>query len=154
MARQAKENTMEVEQTEEIKQERKREKRRAFGVPRSRLSVSKEIEGYHLRWINDEPGRLQQALDSDYSFVTPEEVGRISTDRDDQRVKEHVGVGRDDRTPMYAYLMKIPLEWYEEDKKERGYLQDKFDEAIRQGTLEASPNQYVPTGGIKYQTLK
>lgn len=154
MARQAKENTMEVEQTEEIKQERKREKRRAFGAPKSRLSVNKEIEGFHLRWINDEPGRIQEALNSDYSFVTPEEVGRVPVDRDDQKVKELVGVGRDDSTPLYAYLMKIPQEWYEEDKIERGSLQDKFDEAIRQGALEKSPNQYVPAGGIKYQTLK
>jgi hypothetical protein len=144
--------TTKAEVKEEVKQEtRKREKRRPFGVPVSRLGVSKEIEGYHLRWINDEPGRIALAQESGYEFVTPEEVGRAD---EGTQVKEHVGTGRDDVTPMYAYLMKIPMEWYLEDKQARDLIQDQFDDAIRKGQLErrAGDGRYVPDGGISYKT--
>lgn len=137
---------------EEIKkEERTRAKRRPFGVPTSRLGVYKEIEGFHLRWVNDEPGRLSLAQESGYEFVAPEEVGRSD---EGTQVKELVGVSRDEVTPMYAYLMKIPMEWYLEDKQARDLIQDKFDDAIRQGQLErqAGDGRYVPDGGISYKT--
>ena len=138
---------------EQVKEVRTREKRRNFGVPVSRLSVAKEPEGFHLRWINDEVGRLALAQESGYQFVEPAEVGRAPTE--DNKVKEFTGSAqRDGVTPMFTYLMKIPLEWYLEDKQVRDGLQDKFDDAIRNGTLERSPGQYVPSGGIKYTTNK
>lgn len=134
------------------KEVRNLEKRRPFGVPVGRLGISREIEGFHLRWINDEPGRIAMAQESGYSFVGPDEVGRTSTEED--KVKELVGVQRDEKTPLYAYLMKIPMEWYLEDKELRDQVQDKFDDAIRKGSLEkqAGENRYVPDGGITYKT--
>lgn len=146
---------MAVDKSVEVKETRKREKRRPFGVPVSRLGVSQEIEGFHLRWVNDEPGRLHMAQESGYSFVEPSEVGRESQEGD-TRVKELVGVQRNDKDPMHAYLMKIPTEWYLEDQDQRNSAQDKFDDAIRKGTLEAHPgdNRYVPEGGISYKTNK
>lgn len=146
---------MAVDKSVEVKESRKREKRRPFGVPVSRLGVSQDIEGFHLRWVNDEPGRLHAAQESGYSFVEPEEVGRESKDGD-SRVKELVGVQRNEKDPMYAYLMKIPMEWYLEDQEHRNTAQDKFDEAIRKGMLDAHPgdNRYIPEGGISYKTTK
>jgi hypothetical protein len=127
---------------------RKQEKRRPFGVPVSRLSVSQEIEGYHLRWINDEPGRIALAQESGYSFVEPHEVGRTGEDK----VKELSGVQRDERTPMYMYLMKIPMEFYLEDRNVLKSQQDNIDDAIRGGKLVSGENRYVPEGGISYKT--
>lgn len=136
----------------EKKTTRTREKRRPFGVPVSRLSIAYEIEGYHLRWINDEPGRIHQAQESGYEFVEPQEVGRDA--REDNRVKELVGTQRNDSDPMFAYLMKIPMEWYLEDRDAVNAQVDKVDEAIRNGTLEkrAGDGRYVPSGGISYKT--
>lgn len=149
---------MEVEKKEEVKETRLKEKRRPFGVPQSRLTIDASYldPAFHYRWINDEPGRLPLAQQASYQFVTPDEVGRVSVDRDDNRVKEIVGVARDEKTSMYAYLMKVPMEYYLEDQAARSTAQDKFDEAIRQGTLEARPGdgRYVPQGGISYKTNK
>lgn len=131
---------------------RSQEKRRPFGVPVSRLSIFKEIDGYHLRWINDEPGRLALAQESGYTFVEPSEVGRASND--DNLVKELVGTQRDNATPLYAYLMKIPMEFYLEDRNLMETKLDKVDDAIRRGTFERQngDGRYVPDGGITYKT--
>lgn len=133
---------------------RAQEKRRPFGVKTGRLAVSQEVPGFHLRWVNDEPGRLHLANESGYQFVTPEEVGRAPTD--DDKVKELVGVQRDGKNPMYAYLMKIPMEWYLADREEVGKIQDQFDDAIRSGSLErrSGDGRYIPEGGITYKTNK
>lgn len=129
--------------------QREQQRRRKFGVPQSRLDVLETIEGYHLRWINDEPGRLEIAQDSGYTFVDPSEVGKSA--REDSRVKELVGVQRDDKTPMYAYLMKIPMEFHLEDKDAMNSQLDQIDDAIRGGKLVSRDNGYVPDGGISYK---
>lgn len=133
-------------------QERQRSKRRPFGVPTSKLSVNEFIDGFHLRWINDEPGRIAQAQDSGYQFVEPNEVGRVS--KEDNKVKELVGVQRDEKTPMYAYLMKIPMEFYLEDRELMNQQLDEIDNAIRGGNLDRQrgDGRYVPEGGISYKT--
>jgi hypothetical protein len=128
-----------------------RKKRQPFGVARSKLGVNKTISGQHLRWVNDEPGRVQQALDGDYSFVTPEEVGREASP--DNKVKVLAGVQKNG-DPMYAYLMKIPEEYYLEDKEYSVKQLDAIDDAIRGGRLDKSvgDGRYVPEGGISYKT--
>jgi hypothetical protein len=136
-----------------VNEVRKSEKRRPFGVPVSRLSVSVEIEGMHLRWINDEPGRIPHAQESGYAFVSPEEVGRVSREAD-ERVRELVGTHRDQKTPMYAYLMKIPMEYYLEDRAVLNEQVDDIDDAIRKGRTDRplGSDRYVPDGGISYKT--
>src|ERR1035437_10800344 len=52
-----------------------RKSRQPFGSPRSKLSVSRLIPGYHLHWVNDLAGRIHDAEDNDYEFVNPKEVG-------------------------------------------------------------------------------
>jgi hypothetical protein len=148
-----KENSMVEKKAENtVKTERQRQKRRPFGVPVSKLSVNGLIEGYHLRWINDEPGRISNAQDSGYSFVEPSEVGRES--REDNKVKELVGVQRDEKTPMFAYLMKIPMEFYLEDRALMNEQLDEIDNAIRGGKIDrqVGDGRYVPEGGISYKT--
>jgi hypothetical protein len=122
-----------------------RNKRIPFNVPRTKLSVDVEIEGYHLRWVNDVPGRIHQAEQAGYQFVEPKEIG--STD-EGTRVSVLGGVQKNG-SPLIQYLMKIPMEWYLEDKKLASDHLDEIDRAIRGGKTDgAHANRYVPEGGI------
>jgi hypothetical protein len=118
----------------------KRESRVPFGVARTKLSVPMEIEGYHLHWVNDSAGRIQEAQRGGYTFVEPKEVG---APEDGSQVKRLVGKN-EDGSAMYAYLMKIEMEFYLEDQKLIQSEVDRFDSAIKRGTLEekAGENRY------------
>lgn len=136
-------------------------KRNVFNGTEGKLTIQHKIEGFHLHIFNDSPGRVQQAIDGGYTFVEPAEIGGVkdnvvsrNTDLGD---KVRFLVGRDDTgNALYAYLMKIKQEWYEEDQN---ILQDKnnlVDDAIRNG---ASPKDgrsqegfYAPKGGITYKS--
>jgi len=129
---------------EQQKVERSTRNRTPFGVPTSKLGIATPIEGYHLHWVNDSAGRLMQAQNGGYEFVLAADVGIEATDGD--RVKRLVG--RDeDGSALYAYLMKIRQEWYEEDQNMIQSQVDAFDAAIAGGTLENIGNSY---SDIKY----
>ena len=128
-----------------------RNKRKPFGVKTSKLAISKQQEGFHYRWVNDEPGRIGQAIEGGYQFVDPNEVAREP--REDNKTREYAGL-KADGSPMFTYLMKIPQEYYEEDQAvSQGHL-DNIDKAIRGGSLDRTPgdNRYIPKQGIKFQT--
>lgn len=129
-----------------------REKRKPFGGPRSKLQVNHPIDGYHLRWINDEPGRLQAALDGGYNFVEPTEV-KWETNHEN-KVKVLAGTQKDKITPMYTYLMKLPMEYYLEDKEAYEKTNKQIENAIKGGKLDRTPDdgRYVPREGISYKT--
>jgi hypothetical protein len=135
-------------------------KRNVFNGTEGKLTIQHTIPGFHLHIFNDAPGRIQQALDGGYVFVTPDEIGSVkdnvvsrNTDIGD---KVRFLVGRsDDNQPLYAYLMKIKQEWYEEDQN---IMQDKnnlVDDAIRSGANakdgKAFEGSYIPKEGIKYK---
>jgi hypothetical protein len=135
-----------------------RAKRASFNGTEGKLRIGKEIEGYHLHIFNDTPGRIQQALDVGYEFVTPDEVGGVAnnvvsrnTDLGD-KIRFLVGTG-DKSEPMYAYLMKIRQEFYEEDQNALQAKNDLIDEAIRGGRLTGEGHStdgfYRPKEGIK-----
>lgn len=131
----------------------KRNKRVPFGIARTKLAVDQQIEGFHLHWVNDTPGRLGQALAGDYSFVEPAEIGLEDTR--ENKVMLLVGT-QEDGSPMNAYLMKIPLEFYYDDQTAGQSPLDQIDNAIRGGQLSApgdsSEGRYVPKEGISYKT--
>ena len=131
--------------------ERVRNKRKPFGVARLKLSIDKQLEGYHYRWVNDEPGRIASAQSGDYAFAEPLEVGREETE--DGRVRELVGTNKDGSS-MYAYLMRIPLDFYLEDQQEKQAYLDDVDNAIRGGKIDSrsGDGRYVPDGGISFKT--
>ena len=52
-----------------------RKTRNVFNGTQGKLKVSHGIPGYHLHIFNDDPGRIQAALDGGYEFVSPDEVG-------------------------------------------------------------------------------
>ena len=117
-----------------------REKRVPFGVARTKLEVPMTLEGFHLHWVNDSPGRVMEAQRGGYTFVDPKEVGATDSGSQVKRL-----VGKDESgAALYAYLMKIEIGFYNEDQ---GLIQAevaKFDQAIKRGTLEqvAGDNRY------------
>ena len=136
-----------------------RKSRKAFGSAQSKLSVPYLIPGYHLHWVNDIPGRIAEAEENDYEFVTYEEVkmsARVATASGGtlgSNVSRLVGKQEDGITPLFAYLMKIRQEWYDEDQKLNQQKVDDVDAAIRGGNVEGHvgrDGRYIPKGGIKY----
>jgi hypothetical protein len=126
-----------------------RNKRRPFNAPVSKLELAKQLDGWHYRWINDEPGRIARALQGDYVFAEPDEVGFDA--RDDNRCVIHAGTHKDGSV-MYGYLMRVPMEFFLEDKATAQAHLDQIDNAIRGGSVEPIGNSYIPEGGISIKT--
>lgn len=132
--------------------------RNKFNGTEGKLAVNLLIDGYKLRVFNDTPGRIQDALDSGWEFVSPEEVSGVrdnvvsrNTDLTD-KIRYVVNPNGDD-TEKYGYLMKKRQEWFDEDQEELQAKNDLIDKAIQSGTNVApghsSEGFYVPKDGIK-----
>jgi hypothetical protein len=120
-----------------------RRERTPFSASRKRLEVrytEKDFEKqWHVHWFNDQDGRPERALDAGYEFVKPEEVRGIG-DREvhsgntDLNSKVSRVVGRaEGGQPIRAYLMKLPLDLYNEDQAKKQEANDLVDRAIRAG---------------------
>lgn len=134
-----------------------RPRRGVFNGTAQKLSVYGEIPGYHMHIFNDTPGRIEEALSAGYEFVSPSEIGGVAanvvsrnTDLGD-KVRFLVGTA-EGGGGLYAYLMKIRQEWFEEDQSEQQRVNDRVDQAIRAGQNTkagtSSEGFYVPKGGI------
>lgn len=113
-------------------------KRGGFAGTSQKLSVSKSIPGFHLHIFNDDGARIEEAISVGWEFVTPDEVGKTTphvvsrnTDLGD-KVRFLVGK-QEGGGPLYAYLMKIKEEWWQEDQGLIQARNDLIDEAIRTG---------------------
>lgn len=125
-----------------------------LGRPQARLGGEQEIPGFVLHWFNDENARLHQAEQGGYAFVRPDEVnlpaalGSDGTHSD--RVSRRVGT-TDHGHPIYAYLMKIETDLWEEDMRAAQEPVDRIDSMIRNGVNGPSvDSRYTPKSGIKY----
>lgn len=112
-----------------------------MSVPRARLSTP-DIPGFHCHWINDAAGRLAQAIQGGYQFVSksealvtaPDLAGLPLGEGTDLGDRVSLVVGRGEGgAPLRAYLMKIRQEWFNEDQKAISGRVDAIHEAIRQG---------------------
>lgn len=122
---------------------RTRRERTPFSASRKRLEVryvDKDFEKkFHAHWFNDQDGRPERALDAGYEFVTPEEVigvgnREVHSGNTDLNSKVSRVVGRaEGNIPIRAYLMKLPLELYNEDQAKKQEANDLVDRAIRAG---------------------
>mgnify|MGYP003343017742 FL=1 len=135
--------------------------RNVFNGTQAKLSVNNQIPGYHMHIFNDEPGRIQTAIDGGWEFVTPDEVGgvkdSVTSGNTDLGDKVRFLVGTSEKGDgLYAYLLKIKQEWYDEDQAEIQKRNDRVDDAIRGGVNVASGTSaegfYTPKGGISYKT--
>ena len=132
-----------------------RKRRNTFNGTEAKLSVRQQIPGYHLHVLTDAGSRIQEAMDSGYEFVRPEEVGGVSENvvsrNGDlgERIRYLVNP-RAQGTEQYGYLMKIRQEWYEEDQAELQAKNNRIDASIRNGKITGDNSAfYQPTGGIK-----
>lgn len=139
-------------------QRESRGKRASFNGTEGKLRIGNQIEGYHLHIFNDTPGRIAQALDVGYEFVSPDEVGGTAVNTVDRNTdigdKVRFLVGTTDKNePLYSYLMKIRQEFYEEDQSSLQSKNDAIDEAVRGGKLmkdgHTTDGFYKPKEGIK-----
>ncbi|CAB4240625.1 hypothetical protein UFOVP38_31 [uncultured Caudovirales phage] len=132
-----------------------RKRRNVFNGTEAKLGVRNQIPGYHLHIFTDSGSRVQEALDSGYEFVTPNEIGGVSENvvsrNGDlgERIRYLVNP-RAEGSEQYGYLMKQRQEWYEEDQAQLQEKNNRIDEAIRGGKVTGENSGfYVPKGGIK-----
>lgn len=138
-----------------------------MSAPMAKLTTP-DIPGYHLHWINDYPGRINQAIRAGYQFVEQEEVHvnsrDIAGDRSefggtDLGTRVSIVVGTDDKgKELRGYLMKIRSEWYTQDQS---VIQDRIDglySAMREGKQNTGgsdgSNRYVKTANFQTQLRK
>lgn len=103
-----------------------------------------EIPGYHIRWVNDEPGRIQMFLNNDYEHVTLDDVQKHSLQvghgaiGSNEALGNYVSsvVGRNDNgSEKRAYLMKIKEEWYSDDQKAKMKAIDDTEKQYKEGNV-------------------
>jgi len=133
--------------------------RNVFNGTQAKLTVNHQIPGYKLHIFNDEPGRIQTAIDGGWEFVTPDEVGgvkdSVTSGNTDLGDKVRFLVGASEKGDgLYAYLLKIKQEWWEEDQNAMQQRNDRVDDAIRGGVNvkdgTSAEGFYTPREGIKY----
>ena len=125
-------------------------KRFHFDTAQAKLAVYNKEEGFHYHWINDTGGRLDLALDSGYEFVKKDAVDLApgvtprNSDLGD-RVSQIVGK-KEDGSPLRAYLMRTPDEYYKESREQLNSQVDATDAAIRKGKASGreDSNFYTP----------
>ncbi len=126
-----------------------RRERKPLGVPRQRLYAEVPL-GMTGRWVNDDPGRIEQALDGDYQFISSDK--EVVMNREGCRT-EIVGVGRSGGAQI-GYLMAIPTVLYEEDKAAKMSQINNHEDSIKRGPIQQAADKeqggfYSPGEGIK-----
>ncbi len=127
--------------------------RGVFNGTNKKLDVLSEIPGYQLRWFNDMPGRADRAQTGGWEFVTAGEVAQSDSNKVVERnsdvgnkVRAIVGT-TEQNEPLYAYLMKIKKEWFDEDQADgANKIRATEAEMIRNGGLNTDRigEKYLP----------
>lgn len=99
-----------------------------------KMAVYGKDSNYHYRIVNDRDGtgqRLQEFLNAGYEFVdkgVETNTGRVDQPAD-QGANKTFAVGKG----TTAYLMRIPIEFYQEDQKEKQRIVDAQEETLFNG---------------------
>lgn len=148
--------------------EAQRKVRRPLGVGRQKLSLTKEQQEYFRsrgevpRWVNDTPGRLEDASEGDsYRFVTKAElsgkgqVGQATVPGNASSRMTRVVGSNEDGSPITAYLMAKPIEDYEADMRERVDKIEAKEAEMKEGIdsygAPGLDGRYIPQAGISVQ---
>ncbi len=131
-----------------------RRRRGVFNGTQLKLTVQNQIPGYHLHIFTDAGNRIHDAEEDGYEFVSPKEIGGVSTnvvsrngDLGD-RVRFLVNP-RAEGSEQFGYLMKTREEWYQEDQANLAAKNNMIDNAIRKGKITGGDDSfYVKPGGI------
>jgi hypothetical protein len=101
------------------------------GLRRSKL-YAPQRPGFHRRWVNDLPGRVEVFMNGGWDMVSKDGKPWMSNVSQSEK--------------MMAYLMEIPDEFYNEDFAAKQEALDETDFAIYRGRLNEEPgdHRYVP----------
>jgi hypothetical protein len=123
---------------------RLRETHKPFGGFEQKLARPGR-KGYHRVWINDEPGRINQARNAGFEHVKDPATGKNEV----MVVNPSKPVGS-----QFGYFMEIPIEIWELNQKLKHARSDAIEAAIKGSkvlTAEAKDEDggafYVPGGG-------
>lgn len=123
-------------------------KRIPMSVPVQKLSVP-DIPGFHLHWMRGDEARIRQAQRAGYDFVRPEEVeinsvgiGESTAISGNSDLGDRVSVTSGDDIgfagqPGRLILMKIRLDWWNEDRKELEDRNEQVAASLRGDTFGA-----------------
>ena len=111
-----------------------------MSLPVQKLAAP-EIPGYHTHWMRGDSQRIAQALRAGYDWVSPDEIdlntfGIASGEEDSgqtdlgSRVSHFSGMD-EKGSVQRLYLMKLPLELWEQDQKALGEKQESIAAQIR-----------------------
>ncbi len=102
-----------------------RRARKPLGGMTTKLSFPDAMKNpnFEYRWMNDDKGRISSALDAGYDFVKSngsiyQQGAMLGTSELANCIRNRVGT-KESHEPLYAYLMAIPREWYDEDQEKR-----------------------------------
>jgi len=131
-----------------------RVQRRPLGGRRLKLQLSDEdMAGFKRRktvgrWVNDQDGRVQAALNGGYTFVKQEHAmslghGALHAGSTDEGSKVSKVVSRG-KEVITAYLMEIPEKYWREDQQAKEDTNRLVDETLAAGNAGGAKveNQY------------
>lgn len=115
-------------ETKAVTPVRERKERIPVSGPRDILTVSDKDPNYSYRWVKDLPGRIQRFLDGGYEVVNHQaQVGHKTVDSGSRL---GTAVTRNDAGQTLV-LMRIPVEWYNEDQERKQAEIDALEDSMR-----------------------
>lgn len=120
-----------------------RRQRASVGGFQTRLGAPQKT-GMIMRWVNDEPGRIQKMNDLGYDFAERD----TRTDAQGTRIARNVGT-HPNGEPKLAYLMETPEDQFAIGVAEKEARLRPFEEAINRGedTTGRVQDAYTPSSG-------
>ena len=118
---------------------------------RTRLALdeAKLDPAFHYKWVNDVDDRIMRYQNAYYEHVSGEEglqIGQRSIDSSTGEVASVVS--RDGGGGITVYLMKIPIEYYNEDKAVKEEATERRADAFKQSLNSGQEGIY---GGVKFE---
>lgn len=108
------------------------------------------IPGWKLHWASELDGMLESRLGSGWDFVTQAEQAHNPLNTDSGGKVSVIGGSKPSGEPYRMYLLKIPEEWYLQQKKREQQQLDKVNQTIHRGSLNngiPAGKQYTPREG-------
>lgn len=112
-----------------------RETRTPVSGPRDILTVTFKDPNYFYRWVKDFPGRIQRFENAGYEIVVDQNA-RVGQRTVDSGSRLGSAVTRLDGANVLV-LMRIPLEWYNEDQESKQRELDLLEETLKGEGLRA-----------------
>ena len=112
---------------------------------RTRLALNEDKldPAFHYKWVNDVGEKIQRFYDAGYVNVSGEEgieIGQRSIDSSTGGLASVVS--RDGGGGVTAYLMKQPIEFYNEDKAAKEALTEQRAESMKQSLNSGQDGTY------------